>query len=77
MDLFETEDISAFELEELSQSQSQPHVPSSSGSEYIPDQESDQGSESLPSDSQVNWNNLLKLNCLCCIFLIFSLKWGS
>lgn len=54
MDFFESEDISALELEELSQSQSQPHVSSSSGSEYIPDQESDQGSESLPSDSQVN-----------------------
>ena len=49
MELYmESEDISESEFEELSQSQPQ----ASSGSDYIPEQESDQGSESL--DSQVH-----------------------
>ena len=47
----ESEDISESEFEKLSQSQSQPQA--SNGSEYKPEQESDQGSEIESSDSQV------------------------
>ena len=50
MELYmESEDISESEFEELSQSQPQ----ASSGSDYIPKQESDQGSEIESLDSQV------------------------
>ena len=51
MELYmESEDISESEFEELSQSQPQ----ASSGSDYIPEQESDQGSEIESLDSQVH-----------------------
>ena len=53
MELYmESEDISESEFEKLSQSQSQPQA--SNGSEYKPEQESDQGSENESLDSQVH-----------------------
>ena len=49
----ESEDISDNEFQELSQSQSQYQTQPSSGSEYRPDQETDQENESESLDSQV------------------------
>ena len=50
---YESEEIPDSEFVELSQSQSQPRAQPSSGSEYVPDQELDQTSETESLDSQV------------------------
>ena len=66
---FESEGISDAEFEELSQSQSQPQPQSeaqpSNGSEYVPDQESEQDSENGPLDSQVHCKILSVFKIYC------------